>query len=83
MAKRRARKSTEEKPAEPEIVSIPVHPAEVEGVCCPNCSCRHLIALYTRHYGNRTVRSRRCRHCGKVVQTTERITNENPKRRAS
>lgn len=56
-------------PAEP-----PVPPAyRTEGIRCPSCGCGHLPALYTRHHGNRTVRVRLCRHCGRRVTTTEKV----------
>lgn len=51
------------------------------GVRCPKCDCRHLIAVYTRHYGERTVRKRACRHCGHEIFTTETVTNKDPANR--
>jgi hypothetical protein len=41
---------------------------------CPNCGCRDLRVYYTRVYRNRRIRRRFCRHCGRQVTTTERIT---------
>jgi len=57
--------------------------AEPEGVKCPSCHCRHLPVKYTRHYGATTVRVRECRHCGREIRTTERIVNDDVKRRSA
>lgn len=51
-----------------------------EGIRCPGCHCRHLIQVFTRHSGSRTVRVRECRHCGRRVRTTEMVVFEYPKK---
>lgn len=43
------------------------------GLICPRCGCSHLPAAYTRHYRNATRRARKCRHCGLVMETEEKI----------
>jgi hypothetical protein len=43
------------------------------GLCCPECGCRHLPAVYTRQSGKNRVRVRRCRDCGLRIRTTEKI----------
>ncbi|QDV66237.1 hypothetical protein [Crateriforma conspicua] len=47
-----------------------------KGFACPRCGCHHFVLLYVRQHVNRTVRRRECRHCGRKVTTTERITSE-------
>jgi hypothetical protein len=45
------------------------------GLVCPGCGCRHFEVYYTRETKHGTIiRRRRCRHCGRSVMTTERIT---------
>jgi hypothetical protein len=52
----------------------PIRPADPpNGIRCPQCHCRHLPALYTRRVGNTMIRVRRCRHCGRRIQTREEI----------
>ena len=48
----------------------PIDPAV--GLVCRGCGCRHFHVVYTRKApGNRIMRLRECRHCGKRVQTWE------------
>ncbi len=50
-------------------------PDEKPGLACPRCGCRHFHVIYTRaRWGGRIVRRRECRHCGRRVTTTERVT---------
>lgn len=35
------------------------------GACCPKCGCRHAPVQFTQRSGKRTIRTRRCRNCGK------------------
>lgn len=49
-------------------------PAEVKGICCPKCGCRHFEVVYTRALrGGKIMRRRECRHCGRRITTTERM----------
>jgi DNA-directed RNA polymerase subunit RPC12/RpoP len=41
------------------------------GVACPKCGCRDLLAYKTEEQRTRTVRYRRCRHCGHKVLTKQ------------
>ncbi|HEX6987526.1 MAG TPA: transposase [Planctomycetaceae bacterium] len=43
------------------------------GLECPNCGCRHFYTIRTVPKNRYVYRRRECRHCGKVVTTTERI----------
>jgi len=44
------------------------------GLRCRHCGCRHFYVIYTRRaIGERLVRRRECRHCGRRVTTCERI----------
>jgi len=49
--------------------------AAASGVSCPECGCRHMPAVRTRRVRNKMVRTRRCRHCGQEVTTSEAITS--------
>lgn len=44
-----------------------------QGLECLSCGCHHFYTAWTRHYRNRTVRSKICRHCGRKHQTVERV----------
>ena len=47
------------------------------GIRCPRCHCRHMLVLWTRPRGDRSIRRRReCRHCGHQVTTTETRLSE-------
>ncbi|MSR56789.1 MAG: hypothetical protein EXS05_03850 [Planctomycetaceae bacterium] len=61
-------------PAPPERAAATEAPQE--GMRCRGCGCRHMPALFTRHHGNRTYRTRRCRSCGRLVRTQERVVSE-------
>lgn len=65
------RKSDE--PAPDENVANPTAAADQLGVCCPKCGCRHVPARYTRRYGKRTYRMRRCRNCDWGFRTMEQL----------
>jgi hypothetical protein len=43
------------------------------GLECPVCGCRHFYCLQTRQRPKYVYRQKQCRHCKKVVTTTERI----------
>ncbi len=46
---------------------------EDHGLCCRHCGCGHFRVIYTRPtWGNRIMRRRECRHCGKRMTTWER-----------
>lgn len=43
-----------------------------KGIACPGCGCRHLNVVRTRHApGDRIMRVRECRHCGRKLVTYE------------
>ena len=45
------------------------------GIECPKCGCRHFRVIYTRAArGNRIIRRRECRHCGRRMTTYERTS---------
>jgi transcriptional regulator NrdR family protein len=45
------------------------------GIECPRCGCRHFRVIYTRAvWGGRIVRRRECRHCGRRITTSERMS---------
>lgn len=49
--------------------------AEARGLRCPRCGCVHFHVLYTRPAIGGAIRRRReCRHCGRRLTTTERLT---------
>jgi transcriptional regulator NrdR family protein len=59
---------------------LPVAPAPAQptpGLSCPKCGCHHLPVVYTRPYGEKTMRRRCCRNCGWRFATFE-ITDANP-----
>lgn len=43
------------------------------GIACPTCGCRDLPVYYTRRARDKTMRRRRCRHCGRMLTTFERL----------
>ena len=46
---------------------------ENRGLECRQCGCKHFRVVYTRPtWGNRIMRRRECRHCGKRVTTWEK-----------
>ncbi len=48
---------------------------ERRGLECPRCGCRHFRVIYTRSaWGGRIVRRRECRHCGRRITTSERLS---------
>lgn len=50
-------------------------PDDARGIRCPGCGCGHFRVVYTRKtVGQRIVRRRECRHCGRRVTTAERLT---------
>lgn len=50
-------------------------PEASQGVRCPTCWSRLVPVIYTRHrIGGKTVRRRKCHHCGREFSTTERVT---------
>ena len=50
-----------------------VDPAD-GAVVCPACGCRHFRVIYTRRdAGDRVVRRRQCRYCGRRLSTVERL----------
>ena len=52
--------------------------ADEQRIECRRCGCRHAPVLYTRPRGKGIVRKRRCRACGHVFFTTERLSGEPP-----
>jgi len=61
----------EARPVEP---SAELGDDEPKGIRCRKCHCRDLRVIYTRHYANKIVRRRECRHCGTRLTTTERMS---------
>ena len=47
-----------------------------DGVICPKCGCRHMLAENTHRMRQRTYRYRRCRNCGNKVLTREEIVRD-------
>lgn len=45
------------------------------GLECPNCGCRHFHCVQTRRRPKYIYRQKQCRHCGKIVSTSERIVS--------
>jgi transcriptional regulator NrdR family protein len=43
------------------------------GLRCPNCGCQHFHVVYGRRRGDRYMRVKACRHCGRRITTFERI----------
>jgi transcriptional regulator NrdR family protein len=44
------------------------------GLVCPKCGRRHFFVVYTRRAaGEKLVRRRECRHCGRRITTWERL----------
>lgn len=74
-ARARAKENKERKK-----VDVPPEPGMVseEGLRCPRCHCRHLPAVRSYRAGNLTIRKRRCRHCGHIVTSSEKITSTDP-----
>ena len=53
----------------------PATKLEERGLRCPACGGGHFHVLYTRRaWGNRIIRRRECRYCGRRMTTTERQT---------
>lgn len=49
-------------------------PKTKAGIECPQCGCRHFHVLYTRAIsGNRILRRRECRYCGRRITTYEQL----------
>lgn len=47
--------------------------ADDRGLRCRHCGCRHFRVIYTRKsWGEKLLRRRECRHCGKRLTTIER-----------
>ncbi len=42
------------------------------GIQCRHCGCTDLRVRHTRRHSGRIRRERECRHCGKVIWTTEK-----------
>lgn len=54
-------------------------PEEVRGIRCPACGCGHFRVVYTRKtVGQRIVRRRECRHCGRRLSTIEQARGSGP-----
>ena len=50
-----------------------------KGLVCRNCGCRHFEVIYTRpRPGERIVRRRECRHCGRRITTYEQAVGTRP-----
>lgn len=52
-----------------------INPERAAGIECPDCGCAHWFTIQTRQRPKFVYRQKRCRHCGRVVSTTERITS--------
>jgi transcriptional regulator NrdR family protein len=51
-----------------------INPEDNRGLRCRNCGRRHFFVIYTRRaWGERLVRRRECRHCGRRITTSEHI----------
>lgn len=49
-----------------------------KGLVCRACGCRHFEMMHTRRaLGNRVMRRRACRHCGRRMMTYELPAGEN------
>jgi hypothetical protein len=46
--------------------------AEVRGLACPKCGCRHLLVVYTRPRAEHFLRVPSSRHCARRAVTRER-----------
>ena len=53
----------------------PVEQSERQrGLRCPKCGCGHFRVIYTRRsLGEKIMRNRECRHCGRRVITYEHV----------
>lgn len=45
-----------------------------KGLRCRGCNCAESTVLNTYRHPDRVQRRRRCRHCGRVFVTTERLS---------
>ncbi len=61
-------------PVSPVVVAPAAEVPAGDRLRCPACGCPHLPVLYTRHRGTRIIRRRECRHCGRLMTTTEHAT---------
>lgn len=48
---------------------------QTAGIVCPKCGCSQMPAISTQRIGVKMVRRRKCRLCGHVVVSSERIEN--------
>jgi len=44
-----------------------------KGLECLDCGCHQFYTAWTRHYKNKTMRSKVCRHCGRRHTTVEKV----------
>lgn len=51
-------------------------PRGERGVACPDCGCKRLMVVYTRHHKVYTLRRRQCRYCGRRIVTHEKIAEK-------
>lgn len=45
--------------------------ANVDGIPCAECGCKHSYVVRTEKIGATVRRTRRCRNCGRTYYTTE------------
>jgi transcriptional regulator NrdR family protein len=46
-----------------------------DGLLCPACGCKHLLVETTYPWtAGQKVRRRKCRNCGRVIETVESIS---------
>ena len=56
----------------PAAEPCPADPANKRGLECRHCGCKNFRVVYTRPtWGNRIMRRRECRYCGKRITTKE------------
>lgn len=47
------------------------------GIRCRDCGCRHFRVIYTRRaFGEKLIRRRECRNCGRRYTTWERVIGQ-------
>lgn len=45
--------------------------SDKKGIVCPKCGCSHFYVIYTRPRGDKIMRRKECRNCGKKITTYE------------
>lgn len=57
------------------VAGPPSNPEKPVGLECRDCGCTHWHTIQTRQRPKFIYRQKKCRHCGKVVSTSERIVS--------